>query len=693
MNVDINGYSVKYLRNNEKELLEKILNIQGASLEEMRIMYIKRLSIFNEVSDMDSDIIITKILDVLKESNASIFELRKLFDFKEVYELDNKIIKFNTSFNIPSDRNILQPISSVKLTSGKALTIFKKLNTEGVYEIENITQIMYNRLRDDGLIWLDVHRENIGILDSELDENDDGLRIIDADKIYNYYDLLNSMEPIVDYRTGMKSKEAALQVYLRDRGYIEMEESYQRKEVENERIDTKKILIKAQIEEIYKDIIMNAFYDEQYAGMAKEIDNQIHGVCIDFSQILLQKLKECNIQAGIISTLNDDGFKHAAVVYKIPEAGKVYIADPVTDVRVLSEVSRQEKNAIIKDILLKKNWMRTPREYLKDYGIITAYDENMNICMENIRDKEEIEAIPTINKNIEKKVKPIQTLTGLDSLKDIIDGPTLLACQALYKKGISTFCSNYTPNGDASVNVYFNSLSEENKKIIQESILEQPENYCIQRCSGFYGGLGKSEEYKTDDSMPYELIFGLRDTSNMTEAEINLKMYNLINMLHSQEYRQGVFTREEILSNKHNCMNARCIGNELVNFKDCNSSEQNSNDEIAQNEDLIYSSKYNLFFDGLENKSRYLESLYRQEHDLRTEDEIAKEAGIIYCRGMFFEDDKDLRIYLQQKQNIDVMPTDIVKADIKMKISHSMIENIKHFFDRIKSKIFRREER
>ena len=36
---------------------------------------------------------------------------------------------------------------------------------------------------------------------------------------------------------------------------------------------------------------------------------------------------------------------------------------------------------------------------------------------------------------------------------------------ALYKKGIATYCSNYTQNGDASVNVYFNSLSEENKKI------------------------------------------------------------------------------------------------------------------------------------------------------------------------------------------------------------------------------------
>lgn len=185
----------------------------------------------------------------------------------------------------------------------------------------------------------------------------------------------------------------------------------------------------------------------------------------------------------------------------------------------------------------------------------------------------------------------------------------------------------------------------------------------------------------------------------MTEAEINLKMYELINMLHAQEYRQGVFTREEVLANKHNYMNSRLLGDELFNLKDCNSTEQNTNNEIAKNENLIYSSKYNLFFDRFENKSRYIESLYRQEHDLRTEDEIAKEAGVIYWKGMFFEDDKDVELYLQQTQSVekrltdDVLPVDIVKADIKMRISYSMIENIKNLFSKIKTKIFKREGR
>ena len=65
---------------------------------------------------------------------------------------------------------------------------------------------------------------------------------------------------------------------------------------------------------------------------------------------------------------------------------------------------------------------------------------------------------------------------------------------------------------------------------------------------------------------------------------------------------------------------------------------------------------------------------------------IAKEAGVIYWKGMFFEDDKDVELYLQQTQSVekrltdDVLPADIVKADIKMRISYSMIENIKNLF-------------
>ena len=159
MNEDINNYNVEYLRDNERQLLEQILNIHDVSLEDMRKMYIKRLPFFNEISNEEFDIVIEKIIEIVNELNVSILEFRNLYNGKPVYEIADKIIKLNKDFNIPNNRNVLQPSFKIKLDSGKALTVFEKLNTEGVYEIENIAQIMYNRLREDGLIWLDVHRE------------------------------------------------------------------------------------------------------------------------------------------------------------------------------------------------------------------------------------------------------------------------------------------------------------------------------------------------------------------------------------------------------------------------------------------------------------------------------------------------------------------------------------------------------
>lgn len=62
---------------------------------------------------------------------------------------------------------------------------------------------------------------------------------------------------------------------------------------------------------------------------------------------------------------------------------------------------------------------------------------------------------------------------------------------------------------------------------------------------------------------------------------------------------------------------------------------------------MLYSLKYNLFFKNWINKSKYIESLFRGEHDLRTEKEIAHENGIVFDEnsGMFFESEEDVSIY------------------------------------------------
>ena len=75
------------------------------------------------------------------------------------------------------------------------------------------------------------------------------------------------------------------------------------------------------------------------------------------------------------------------------------------------------------------------------------------------------------------------------------------------------------------------------------------------------------------------------------------------------------------------------------------------NETIEQKEGRIYSNKYNRFFKNNLEKSRYIESLYRKENDLRTEAEIAKEAGVYYDGNlkMFFETQQELLNYRQDK--------------------------------------------
>lgn len=442
------------------------------------------------------------------------------------------------------------------------------------------------------------------------------------------------------------------------------------------------------IDEIYRSVITNGFYDEGHSSKPEIIDGKKHGICLHFSQELIEKLRSNGYLAGLISTLNEDGYLHAAVLYKDLETGVVSIADPVTDVRKLTGLSDEQRKEAIEQILETENWNRTIEEYIKQYGIITAYNEDMSIAMKEINDKEEAEAVPSINSEIVKKVEPIQKLTSLAHVKKVADGPTLLACQTLYKKGISTYCSNYTPNGDVSINVHYNSLSEENKSIVLKLRDEHPEHYFIQRETGFYGHLGYNDD-KIEDNKLMELVFGMKESKGKSTPQINMEMNQFISMLKKQPYLQGGFTRDEVLNNKHNLSVMTNLTGESE--EPCKYSEADSNEQIAVNEGLMYSGKYNRFFEDYVAKSRYIESLCRQEHDLRTEDEMAQESGVFYDAEMqmFFETEKEAELY---RQSI-ITPTDIVEADKHRKISKSITNRIKTFFSNIIEKIKGKGER
>ena len=445
------------------------------------------------------------------------------------------------------------------------------------------------------------------------------------------------------------------------------------------------------VKEIYKEIIEKGYYDEKYGNNPTIIDGKTHGVCIDFSRMLIDKLRNNQYQAGLISTLNADGYLHAAVLYRDLKTDEVYIADPVTDIRVLTNMENEGQKRDIPKVLERQNWKRDLRAYIKEFGTITAYNDDLTISMKQIQDKDELEAVPSINDDIPKKVEPIQVISSLEHVKAVADGPTLLACQALYKKGISTYSSNYTPNGDVSINIRYNSLSPENKQRLKELKEKYPDNFYFQQSTGFYGELGSNQEI--DENKAMEVVFGFKDTSGKEKSQINLEMYNLISNLKKQDYLQDSFTREQMLSGKHLLGTTEAFFGQEVH---CKSNNSNTNEEIAQNEEYLYSDKYKRFFKDLVTKSRYIESLYREEHDLRSEEEIAKDSGVLYDSKakMFFETEKEKEENNKKADNPEEVITmaDIAKAsrfygttttEVKgiIPLLKSLADKVKKFFE------------
>lgn len=223
------------------------------------------------------------------------------------------------------------------------------------------------------------------------------------------------------------------------------------------------------IKQIYLELLNRSMYDESYAGNQQLIDNKIHGVCIDFSRNLIAMLRKNNYRCGLISTLNDDGFLHAAVIYEDKETKEILIADPVTDIKQLPEKS-------IDDIMNNCNFKINIEKYIKTFGPITDYDDSEyektkkpsqpKILRQTMTNKYMLLSNPYII-SLSKNLEPIQQLSNIDDVKKVADVSTLLACEILYEKGINTYCSNYeVETGYCDIAINYNSLSPENKKNI-----------------------------------------------------------------------------------------------------------------------------------------------------------------------------------------------------------------------------------
>lgn len=126
---------------------------------------------------MDTTVLygLTSIVDeIAKNENTDISELEYIGtgSLTSVYKLSNKVIKFGKNRltdKIPYHKRILQPLIRRKVLSG-----FRNLYieiSEYIQPDNSITDedayLIYKELRDDGIIWLDAKRENLGRLEKD----------------------------------------------------------------------------------------------------------------------------------------------------------------------------------------------------------------------------------------------------------------------------------------------------------------------------------------------------------------------------------------------------------------------------------------------------------------------------------------------------------------------------------------------
>lgn len=140
---------------------------------------------------------------------------------------------------------------------------------------------------------------------------------------------------------------------------------------------------------IYKELILKGKYNEEYGNNAIEKEGYIEGVCIDFSKYLVERMNEKGYEAYIISTRNDDGSLHAAVVYKEDETGKLFIADPVTDIRMFTEqgLDTNQRKELAEN---SQNQIIDIKEYITRFGEISLHNSNLAIAKAEIKSVEDL---------------------------------------------------------------------------------------------------------------------------------------------------------------------------------------------------------------------------------------------------------------------------------------------------------------
>ena len=158
------------------DLLKKLKQLNSDRFNEIHSSIIcKMIDIKPQLLDYNTLRGLTIIVDeVAQNENVDISKLEYIGkgSLTEVYKLGNKVIKFGKNRltdKIPYHRRILQP-----LVRRRVYNSFKDIYIEIAEYIKTDNEItdedayaIYKELREDGIIWLDAKRENLGRLEKD----------------------------------------------------------------------------------------------------------------------------------------------------------------------------------------------------------------------------------------------------------------------------------------------------------------------------------------------------------------------------------------------------------------------------------------------------------------------------------------------------------------------------------------------
>lgn len=160
----------------EQGILKKLKQIAPKKFNELHSLIITKIAYPKDKNIDDRTInALTLIAEEISENektDISELEIIGNGEFSTAYKLGNKVIKFGkerATYNVPYHRRLLQPLIR-KLISSDYSPIYIEIS-EYLEPDESITDedvySIYKELRDDGIVWTDPQKANLGRLKKE----------------------------------------------------------------------------------------------------------------------------------------------------------------------------------------------------------------------------------------------------------------------------------------------------------------------------------------------------------------------------------------------------------------------------------------------------------------------------------------------------------------------------------------------